>query len=853
MRKIKILLLFFILVSTVQLFSQKKQLQIHRTGSSDVQLFDNDWLFERFGSQPDGSTIAVPEGLEMIGFNDDNWQKLNLPHDWAISGPFRLDLPGESGKLPYKAIGCYRKYFDVSINDKGKKQFLDFDGAMANAEVWINGNYAGGWPYGYTSFRVDITPFLRYGQKNTVAVKLNTEKWDARWYSGAGIYRHLWLVKTDNMHVAQWGAFISTPKVTSQFATVKLDLTLVNEYSSSKSVVVKTDVYLIDQNDIISKKVVSFAPRNVRLDAGKTTTLTNDVQITKPRIWDLKSPNRYLAQTTLEVAGKVIDTYNTSFGVRTIQFSHDKGFLLNGTHIKIQGVCQHHDLGALGAAINTSALRRQLVILREMGCNAIRTSHNPPAPELLELADKMGFLIMDEAFDCWRHGKKENDYAKLFEEWHERDLAALICRDRNHPSVIMWSTGNEVAEQYNPETRTAQHLTDIVHKYDTTRPATFGASYPSKSAMNGTELQVDVHGMNYAAGGFGGPDFYGKFLNKEGHEKIVGYSSESSSTVSSRGEYFFGKHKENYQVSSYDLLEPGWGALPDQEFRALAKYPAICGEFVWTGFDYLGEPIPYNSDRSVLLNFHNQSQLAENEKLLEELKTKIPPSRSSYFGIVDLCGFPKDRYYLYQSVWLPDVPMAHILPHWNWPERVGKLTPVHIYTSGDAAELFLNGKSLGRKIKKPSYDFRLVWDSVKYEPGVLKVITYKNGKKWATDVVKTTGVASKLSLSVDRKNILADGTDLAYVTVKVQDATGLTVPRSHPVINFEVEGPGEIVATDNGDATSFVPFQSHKREAFNGMALVIVKAKKGLKGQFKVKAMSESLTSSQITIVATQK
>jgi beta-galactosidase len=354
--------------------------------------------------------------------------------------------------------------------------------------------------------------------------------------------------------------------------------------------------------------------------------------------------------------------------------------------------------------------------------------------------------------------------------------------------------------------------------------------------------------MNYAAGKYGGgPDFYGKFLDFPGHENLPGYSSESASTVSSRGEYFFGKHRSNWQVSSYDLYQPGWASPPDEEFAALDKYPAICGEFVWTGFDYLGEPTPFNSDETNLLNFRNDpTKKAELEKALEELKKKNAPSRSSYFGIVDLAGFPKDRYYLYQARWRPELPMAHILPHWNWEERIGQLTPIHVYTSGDEAELFLNGKSLGKKAKKPGVDYRLVWDSVKYEPGTVKVVAYKNGKQWATDIVKTTGAAAKLNLTVDHKEIIADGVDFAFITVKVQDKDGLTVPKTHPLIKFEVEGPGEIVATDNGDATSFVPFQSHEREAFNGMALVIVKAKKA--GKFKVKATANGLIIGEVNI-----
>jgi beta-galactosidase len=363
-------------------------------------------FFYHFGLQADGSRVAEAASMEMTGYNDDNWKKIALPHDWAIEGPFRIDLPGESGKLPYKGIGCYRKYFDVPLYDKGKQFFLDFDGAMANAQVWVNGNYAGGWPYGYTSFRIDLTPFLRYGQKNLVAVKLNTEKWDARWYSGAGIYRHVWLVKTNVVHVAHWGAFITTPEVSKEMATIKLDVTLDNQGKLNEEVVVKTEVFELDINNKLKSKVATTDEKMVVINTGKTITLSFQTIISNPKLWDVVSPNRYMAQTTVKVKCVVVDTYNTPFGVRTIKFTHDNGFLLNGKRGQIQGVCNHHDLGALGAAINTSALRRQLTILKEMGCNAIRTSHNPPAPELLELADKMGFLIMDEAFDCWRHGKK---------------------------------------------------------------------------------------------------------------------------------------------------------------------------------------------------------------------------------------------------------------------------------------------------------------------------------------------------------------------------------------------------------------------------------------------------------------
>ncbi|MGN1236938.1 MAG: glycoside hydrolase family 2 TIM barrel-domain containing protein, partial [Bacteroidaceae bacterium] len=554
----------------------------------------------------------------------------------------------------------------------------------------------------------------------------------------------------------------------------------------------------------------------------------------------------YVARVSVTEAGRVVDVFDQPFGFRTIQFTHDNGFLLNGKRVELQGTCNHHDLGALGTAVNTTALRRQLRILKSFGCNALRTSHNIPAPEFLDLADKMGMLVLDEAFDCWKHAKKQDDYASLFEEWHERDLEALVCRDRNHPSVIMWSTGNEVAEQYYPETGMARHLTQVVHRFDTTRPVTFGASYPSKSAVNGTELQVDVHGMNYAAGVYGGPDFYGKFLDMEGHENLCGYSSESSSTLSSRGEYF----PRKFQVNSYDNREPGWGALPDAEFAALDRYKAICGEFVWTGFDYLGEPTPYNSDASVLLNHAaamTKEQLEEQREKLEEIERNRPTSRSSYFGIVDLCGFPKDRYYLYQSRWLPRLPMVHIMPHWNFEGKEGKIVPVQIYTSGDEAELFLNGKSLGRK-KKGEYQYRLNWDSVVYQPGTLSAVAYKEGKEWATTEVKTTGKAVALKLTPEKTTVASDGDDLVFIRVSCVDSEGNEVPDVEPLITCEATGCGFVRATDNGDATCHVSFDSPVRSAFNGLLLAIVKPHRDKKGKIQFKATSPGLKEASLEL-----
>lgn len=817
--------------------------QIIRMGSFHTQSFDEAWFFRRYGLQADGTSIPEPEGLQNTGIDESGWHKLDLPHDWAIEGPFRIELTGETGKLPFKGIGWYRKHFTVPAEDKGKQIFLDFDGAMAYAEIWLNGHYLGTWPYGYSSFRMELTPYLKFGGTNLVAVRLNTEKWDSRWYPGAGIYRHVWMVKTNAVHVSQWGTFVTTPEISDASALVKMNVLVDNQYKMPAEATIQTKIFELDKNNGVGAEVATFRKTVAKIEPGKSVAITTQTSIKNPKRWDISSPNRYLAQTSVLVKGKAADVYNTPFGIRTLEFTANRGFLLNGRRVEIQGTCNHHDLGALGAAINTSALRRQLTILKEMGCNALRTSHNPPAPELLDLADQMGFLVWDEAFDCWKHGKKKLDYNKLYDEWHEKDLKALVHRDRNHPSVFIWSIGNEVMDQRNVEM--TKHLAEIVRGEDSTRPVSNGYNDPDGGREVGAVVALDLMGVNYFFTQQPKWDADPRYANKP----TIG--SETSSCVSSRGEYFFHTKYKNWQISSYDNAFPGWGCSPDTQFRTNAKFPNLLGEFVWTGFDYLGEPTPYNSDETNLLNFRNDaSKRAELEQKLTELKEKKAPSRSSYFGIIDLAGFPKDRFYLYQSHWRPDFPMAHILPHWNWSERMDSITPVDVYTSGDEAELFLNGKSLGRKSKVAGQDFRLVWDQVVYQPGELKVIAYKNGKQWATDVVKTTGETFGLNLSADRDTILSNGTDLAFVTVKVVDKEGLTVPHSHPLIKFEVEGPGEIVATDNGDATSFVPFQSHEREAFNGMALVIVKAKKGATGNFKVKAISNDLISGEIRIQA---
>ena len=778
-------------------------------------------------------------------FDDHSWRQLDLPHDWGIEGPFKQEYPGETGKLPWWGVGWYRKHFTVSASDKGRQIYLDIDGAMAYATVWLNGRLVGGWPYGYASFELDLTPYIEFGGDNVIAIRLDNPPDSSRWYPGGGIYRNVWLVKTAPVHVGHWGTFITTTDVSPSVANVNLNVSIDNNTASPTNVTVKTQVYELVNGQKASKPVSSSAPIGLTIAGGATDSRTMLLRVASPKLWNLKEPNLYTAVTIVEQDGKIVDTYETIFGIRTIRFDVDKGFFLNGEHVRINGVCDHHDLGPLGAAINTRALERQIELLKEMGVNAIRTSHNPPAPELLELCDRMGILVMDEAFDAWRRAKKKNDYHLLFDDWHEKDLRAQLRRDRNHPSVILWSIGNEIGEQSNAEGhKLAAELAAIVHAEDLTRPVTAGANNQD-SGYNGFQKTVDVFGVNYK------PTEYGKL--RQANSALPLFASETASTVSSRGEYFFpvvedkAQGRADFQVSSYDLYAPRWAFPPDTEFRGLDEFPFTAGEFVWTGFDYLGEPTPYGGDSKTLLNFTDPVEQARIAQELKDSGKITVPSRSSYFGIIDLCGFKKDRFYIYQARWRPDFPMAHILPHWNWPERVGQVTPVHVYTSGDEAELFLNGRSLGRK-KRAQYEYRLRWDDVKYEPGELKVIAYKNGKRWAEDVMKTTGPAARLTLQVDRASVKADGHDLAFVTVTVADRAGLLVPRSKVRIRFTLSGPGEIVAVDNGDATNLESFQAKERNAYNGLCLVIVHAKAGLAGSMKLKAQADGLTAGEIAI-----
>jgi beta-galactosidase len=630
--------------------------------------------FSRTPAHPPANELRTTAEYAKAQFDDSGWRKLNLPHDWGIEGPFKQEYPGDTGKLPWWGIGWYRKTFDLPASDAGRQIYLDVDGAMSYATVWCNGKFVGGWPYGYASWRVDLTPLLKPGEKNVVAIRLDNPPDSSRWYPGGGIYRNVWLVKTAPVHVAQWGTKITTPQVSPESAQVKIETTVANAGDSDSAVEVQTQLFALSTKNGAETREPAAVSKAAKLQTppAKSATISQEIAVAKPRLWNLETPNLYIAVTRITKGGELIDVYETSFGIRQIEFTPDRGFLLNGKRVQIQGVCNHHDLGALGAAFNSRAAERQLEIMKEMGVNALRTSHNPPAPELLDLCDRMGIVVMDESFDCWIWGKTPNDYAKLFNDWSERDLRAEIRRDRNHPSVIMWSVGNEIVKIEAPENDAiARRLTGIVHEEDATRPVTAGINN-TPVAYNGYQTAYDVFGFNYRS------MEYARFHEK--NPTIPVYGSETASTVSSRGEYFFpvtpGKKGGmlNFQMSSYDLYAPPWAWPPDAEFKWLDQAPATLGEIVWTGFDYLGEPTPYGDDYSNLLNIPDPAEREKLKKELDAMGKLRPPSRSSYFGIVDLAGFKKDRFYLYQSRWRPELKMAHILPHWTWPGREGQVS-----------------------------------------------------------------------------------------------------------------------------------------------------------------------------------
>lgn len=788
-------------------------------GQRKVILLDKNWKFIKEDVQNGAS----------LNLNEEKWKTVTVPHDWAINGPFDKFVDaqkvtvtedgekkaalrvGRTGSLPWTGVGWYRKKLSIPTTEKGKKCFIEFDGAMSHAVVYLNGDSVGTWPYGYASFSLDLTDKIRFGKDNQLAVRLENPEESSRWYPGAGLYRNVRLVFTNPVHVKHWGTYIATPLVNKRQAVVSIK----TEIQSESDQQVQLNTVILDPS---GKKV---ATKTISISVNKETTADQSFTIANPSLWDIDAPNLYKAVSTVIVNNKAVDVYETSFGIRTIAFDNNKGFILNGRQTKIQGVCNHHDLGPLGAAVNYRALERQLELLKEMGCNAIRTSHNPPAPELLELCDKMGFVVMDEAFDEWKIPKCKNGYNKLFDQWAEKDLRAMIKRDRNHPSIILWSIGNEVPEQKSPDgAKTAKFLVDISHNEDPTRLTTSGFNSLSNAIKNGLADAVDVVGLNYY------PENFAKTHGQYPQWKIIG--SETESTVSSRGEYMFpvverkSYKYSNKQSSSYDLESPSWGNSPDIEFAVQDDLPFVAGQFVWTGFDYLGEPTPYNNDW---------------------------PSHSSYFGIIDLAGIPKDRYYLYQSNWTAKK-VLHLLPHWTWQGREGEITPVHCYTSYQSAELFVNGKSYGIQKKDSSKygRYRLHWDSVRYEPGEIKVVAFDiNGKGAATEIKRTAGKPYQIRLIADRSSIKATEKDLSFITVQVLDKNGNLCPLAANNIKFSIVGAGTIRGVGNGDPTNIQILTGNEMQAFNGQCMLMVQSA-AISGNIKVTASASELQNAILDI-----
>lgn len=744
------------------------------------------------------------------------WQNVSIPHDWAIFGPFdrNNDLQkvaveqngekvatwktGRTGGLPFIGKGSYKTTFMVT-DTTDRSLTLIFDGAMSNAHVLVNGKEVGYWPYGYNSFYVDINSAVRPGE-NTLEVDLENFKQASRWYPGAGLYRNVHLINTHRVHVPVWGTFITTPEVSSKFASIKLDIEIkgakkLEQWPNGEKIIVTTVIKSPNGKEVARKENEYIARGQI---------FSQNFIVNNPELWSPDSPALYVATTTLSLNGKVVDSYDTRFGIRSIKYVPEKGFFLNGKYTKFKGVCNHHDLGPLGAAVNRSALRHQIELLKEMGANTIRTSHNMPAPELVELCDELGIMLMIEPFDDWSfRPKSPNGYGRFFNEWAERDMENMVKHYRNSPAVVMWSIGNEVTGQWSHVGMDELvMLQDVIHRLDPTRPATCGCDQIKSVLDNGFAAALDIPGFNYK------PQFYDECHQRLPQGLILG--SETASTVSSRGVYHFpvvwGEHHTvthpDHQSNSYDNEACSWSNTPDYDFARDDDNEWVIGQFVWTGFDYLGEPSPYDTDAW--------------------------PNHSSVFGIIDLASLPKDRYYLYRSVWNKKSPTLHILPHWNWKGREGEVTPVFVYTSYPKAELFINGKSCGMREKNDSTlmnRYRLMWNEIKYEPGEVKVVAYdSNGYAAMEKTIKTTGKPHHLVASVNHNTLKADGEDLAYITVQVADKDGNIVPTDNRLVKFKVTGAGKFRATANGDPTCLYSFQGEEMPLFSGALTAIVQA-----------------------------
>ena len=796
--------------------------------------FDKGWRF----------ILADSAQMSLAMYDDSAWRMLNVPHDWAIEGDFSASAPsGNSGGALPGGVGWYRKSFEVAAADKGKLFYIDFDGVYMNAKVWINGQLLGQRPYGYSSFRFDLTPHLKFGARNVVAVRVdNSDQPNSRWYSGCGIYRHVWLVKTEKIHVAHWGTH-----VVAEGNKVSVSVSIDNNTTSQQTVVVR--------NKIISPAGVQVASASKKLSLNPSTKSIrslSQLKVSRPQIWSCETPYIYKVVTTIEQNGKVVDTYETPTGFRTFKFDAEKGFSLNGKSMKINGVCQHHDLGCLGAAVNEDALYRQLRILKEMGTNAVRCSHNPPAPELLAMCDTMGLIVMDESFDMWRRRKTKNDYARFFDQWAERDLTDLVLRDRNHPSILMWSIGNEVLEQWSSadadtlsaeqanlilnaghDASTLSHgtemsvnsllcksLCEIIRRLDNTRPITAGCNEPDPKNHLFKSGALDIIGFNYhhqwvkdVPKNFPGKPFI--FSESVSALQTRGfYMMPSDSVYKAPIEWWLPYQDPSFQCSAYDNMHASWSSTHEETWDVVKHNDFVGGQFIWTGFDYIGEPTPYGF-----------------------------PARSSYFGIVDLAGFPKDSYYMYQSEWT-DKQVLHLFPHWNWLEGQD-IDLWCYYNNADEVELFINGRSQGVKAKKDDHEYHLMW-RVKFEPGEVKAVARKNGKVVAEKTIRTSGAPAQLRMTSDRIRFgnNPNGDNLAFITVEVIDKDGNLCPRADDQVFFEVEG-GRIVGVDNGNPISMERFKDTKRKAFNGKCLVVV-ATDG--GDVTVRAKGYQLGGSEVMV-----
>jgi beta-galactosidase len=766
--------------------------------------------------------LSDPPSAQLPGLNDSKWESVSIPHDWAINGPFILDGDGNTGKLPWQGVAWYRRDLEINSQMSGKRIYLLFDGIMAFPEIFVNGKAAGKWDYGYNSFYMDVTDFVQAGKRNKLAIRVDTRKHESRWYPGAGIYRKVRMLVLDPVHVGIWGTYVTTPIIKNGYSEVRVATNVQNKSLQDRDRIQVETIILDPRGTKIAKKTAE-----VSVPSGKSRDSEVSFILASPERWDIDHPSLYKVKTLIHVNGKQVDEYYTDFGIRSIRFTADHGFFLNDRRVQLKGVNLHHDHGPLGGAFNTRAMERQLEIMKSMGVNAVRTSHNTAAPEMLELCDKMGLLFFNEVFDKFDAKGGMTDTTD-FNDFARRNIYNYIVRDRNHPSVFLWSVGNEIVDVQNNKDNGFARLNTMVNyvrMYDMTRPVTLVCDIRESAKLRHFDF-YDVHAWNYGRR-------YDLARQMEPNKSVI--ISESASTVSSRGFYELPlpavktDFTKSLQVSSYDLNAPAWAEISDDDFMWQEEEEYIAGEFVWTGFDYLGEPTPYRNSEVLKMGLEEKAA-----------------GRSSYFGIVDLVGIPKDRYYLYKSYWKPEETTVHVLPHWNWEGKEGTKIPVFVYTNGDSAELFLNGVSQGFQRKMPASTistqrYRLMWNDVVYQPGEIKAVAYKHGKIIGEDYRKTAGKPYEVRLTPDRSTIKSDGYDLSYVLVEAFDKDGNPCPLADDMVKFKVNGPGFIAGTDNGNPQSYEPFKADYQSLFYGKAMLIIQAQKE-RGIVEVAAEAEGLS-----------